>query len=220
MVGARRMPARTAAVAYLHTCAGVFWRAKAVCRRGGRPLVSCRSPSGGAAPRHPRPALCRWTTGPPAPLRSPSANRRTGAKILVKNTRRSQRFFCPHNLQPTRTRADARRRPAPAPHPLATTPRPCDTAGPAAQAQTRHAGARNTRTHNAGLPPATTPNAHARDHAGPPATTPSPARTTPRTSRPTRGLAGPVSKEPAELSVFKKGDLSDFADLRDLGHYQ
>ena len=177
-----------------------------VCRQGVRsagPLASPRRPtrrrsappalhpSGGAAPRHPRPALRRWTTGPPAPLRSPSANRRTGAKILVKNTRRSRRFFCPHNLQPTKTRADARRRPAfhrtrsPPQHDPATQPaqlrkRNPDTPALAKRTQTRQDSRRRqprTHTHETRRDPRqrhSHPHARHRAQAGPRADRPAP----------------------------------------------
>ena len=148
-------------------------------------------PSGGAAPRHPRPALRRWTTGPPAPLRSPSANRRTGAKILVKNTRRSRRFFRPHNLQPTKTCADRRRRPAPRHnHPLpthdpATQPAPLrkrnpDTPALAKLTQTRQDSRRRqprTHTHETTQDPRQRhphPHARHRARAGPRDRSPSP----------------------------------------------
>ena len=195
---------RIAAVACLHTCTG---RPLASCRQGVRPAAPLASPTGppAAAPLS-RPSTRqgapppdtpgqRCAAGPQArpPRFAPSPPTGGLARKSWSKTRVDRKDFFAHTICSPQKRVPtpgADLRPTP-PHPLATTTRPRDTAGPAAQAQSRHAGARKAHTDQAGLPPATTSDAHARDHAGPPATTLSPARTTPRTSRPTRRSPSP-----------------------------
>lgn len=85
------------------------------------------------------------------------------------------------------TTKNARQRPPPTrapPHPRATNTSPRDTAGPVAQAQTRHAGARNVHTHPRGIPAGDT-------------------RTPPHETM--REPAGPMAKEPADLRIEKRG---------------